>query len=70
MKTKYNISTEEMLIDKSQLLTMKVPEMTALVGGMRVPNANFGHTQHEVFTTNPGALTNDLFSNLLDFGAT
>jgi catalase-peroxidase len=59
-----------MLIDKAQLLTLTAPEMTVLVGGMRVLNTNFGDTQHGVFTKRPGALTNDYFVNLLDLGTT
>jgi catalase-peroxidase len=61
-------SSEEMLIDKAQLLTLTVPEMTVLVGGMRVLNANFGQSQHGVFTKRPETLTNDFFVNLLDMG--
>ena len=56
------------LLDKAQLLTITAPEMTALVGGMRVLGANFGNSQHGVFTNRPGALTNDFFVNLLDMG--
>ncbi len=67
-KTKYTISTEEMLIDKAQLLTLTAPEMTVLVGGMRVLNANWDHSQLGVFTDKPGVLTNDFFVNLLDMG--
>lgn len=63
-------SAEEMLIDKAQLLTLTAPEMTVLVGGMRVLNTNFGDTQHGVFTKRPGALTNDYFVNLLDLSTT
>jgi catalase-peroxidase len=69
-KTKYTVSAEEMLIDKSQLLTLTAPEMTTLVGGMRVLNTNFGQTNHGVFTKNTEALTNDFFVNLLDLGTT
>ncbi|MEA5427811.1 catalase/peroxidase HPI [Arcicella lustrica] len=69
-KTKYTISEEEMLVDKAQLLTLTVPEMTVLVGGMRVLDTNFDHSQHGVFTKNSGALTNDFFLNLLDLGTT
>ena len=65
-KTRYAVSAEEMLVDKAQLLTLTAPEMTVLVGGMRVLNANVGQTQHGVFTTKPEALTNDFFVNLLD----
>ena len=61
---------EEMLVDKAQLLTLTAPEMTVLIGGMRVLNTNFDHSQHGVFTGNPEALTNDFFVNLLDMGTT
>jgi catalase-peroxidase len=61
-------SPEEMLVDKAQLLTLTAPEMTVLVGGMRVLNANFGQSRHGVFTTRPGTLTNDFFVNLLHMG--
>jgi catalase-peroxidase len=67
-KTRYAVSTEELLIDKAQLLTLTAPEMTVLLGGMRVLNANFGQTRHGVFTKRPEALTNDFFVNLLDMG--
>jgi catalase-peroxidase len=63
---KYTISTEEMLIDKSQLLTLSAPEMTVLIGGMRVLNTNFDNSKHGVFTNRPEFLTNDFFVNLLD----
>jgi catalase-peroxidase len=65
-KAKYAVSAEEMLVDRAQLLTLSAPEMTVLVGGMRAMNANFAQAQHGVFTTRPGALTNDFFVNLLD----
>jgi len=65
-KTKYAVTAEEMLIDRAQLLTLTAPEMTVLVGGMRVLNANFGQSQHGVFTKRPEVLTNDFFVNLLD----
>ena len=68
LKGKYSVSAEELLVDKAQLLTLTAPEMTVLVGGLRVLNANVGQTQHGVFTTRPGALTNDFFANLLDMG--
>ena len=58
----------EMLLDKANLLDLSAPEMTVLVGGMRVLNTNFGHTAHGVFTTRPETLTNDFFINLLDMG--
>ena len=66
LKGKYSVSAEELLIDRAQLLTLTAPEMTVLVGGMRVLNANFGQSQHGVFTKQPGVLTNDFFVNLLD----
>ncbi|MFX0144113.1 MAG: catalase/peroxidase HPI [Candidatus Hodarchaeota archaeon] len=69
-KTLYAVSAEEMLIDKTQLLTLTAPEMTVLVGGLRVLNTNFGGTQHGVFTKRPQALTNDFFVNLLDMNTT
>jgi catalase-peroxidase len=59
---------EELLLDRSQLLTLTAPEMTVLVGGMRALNANFGQSKHGVFTNRPGTLTNDFFVNLLDMG--
>jgi len=59
---------EELLVDRSQLLTLTAPEMTVLVGGMRALNANFGQSKHGVFTSRPGTLTNDFFVNLLDMG--
>jgi catalase-peroxidase len=65
-KTKYTVSAEELLLDKAQLLTLTAPEMTVLVGGMRVLNANFEQTQHGVFTKQPEVLSNDFFVNLLD----
>lgn len=64
------VSAEEMLVDKAQLLTLTAPEMTVLVGGMRVLNANYDHSKHGVFTKKPETLTNDFFVNLLDFGTT
>jgi catalase-peroxidase len=65
-KADYAATAEEMLVDKAQLLTLTAPEMTVLVGGMRVLDANFGGSQHGVLTGRPGALTNDFFRNLLD----
>lgn len=65
-KAKYTISSEELLIDKAQLLTLSAPEMTVLIGGMRVLNTNYDGSKRGVFTTNPGALSNDYFVNLLD----
>ncbi len=70
LKTKYAVSAEELLVDRAQLLTLTPPEMTVLVGGMRVLNANFDQSQHGVFTNQPEALTNDFFVNLLDMGTT
>ena len=67
-KAKYSVSAEELLVDRAQLLTLTAPELTVLVGGMRVLNANFGGAPHGVFTKRPGALTNDFFVNLLDMG--
>ncbi len=69
-KTKYAVSAEELLVDQAQLLTLTAPEMTVLVGGMRVLNANFGQSQHGVFTRRPETLTNDFFVNLLDMSTT
>jgi catalase-peroxidase len=68
LKGQYTVSAEALLVDKAQLLTLTAPEMTVLVGGMRVLNANFGQSQHGVFTKRPEALTNDFFVNLLDMG--
>ena len=65
-QARYAVSAEEMLVDRAQLLTLTAPEMTVLVGGMRVLNTNFGGTRHGVFTRRPEALTNDFFVNLLD----
>jgi catalase-peroxidase len=69
-KTRYAVSAEELLVDKAQLLTLTAPEMTALVGGMRVLKTNFGGSQLGVFTKRPEALTNDFFVNLLDMSTT
>jgi catalase-peroxidase len=66
LKTEYSVSAEELLIDRAQLLTLTAPEMTVLVGGLRVLNANAGQSQHGVFTNQPETLTNDFFVNLLD----
>jgi catalase-peroxidase len=65
-KAKYSVSAEELLVDRAQLLTLTAPEMTVLIGGMRVLNTNFGQSQHGVFTERPETLTNDFFVNLLD----
>ena len=70
IKGKYAVSPEELLVDRAQLLTLTAPEMTVLVGGMRVLNANFGKSQHGVFTKWPETLTNDFFVNLLDMNTT
>ncbi len=69
-KSKHAASTEAMLVDKAQLLTLTAPEMTALVGGLRVLNTNFDNSAHGVFTKTPETLTNDFFVNLLDLGTT
>jgi catalase-peroxidase len=66
LKTNYSVTAENLLIDKAQLLTLTAPELTVLIGGMRVLNTNVGHTQHGVFTNKKGVLTNDFFVNLLD----
>ena len=70
LKTEYTVSAEELLVDKAQLLTLTAPEMTVLVGGMRVLNTNVGKAQHGVFTKQPETLTNDFFVNLLDMNTT
>ena len=67
-KARYEVSAEELLVDRAQLLTLTPPEMTALVGGLRVLGANFNQSPHGVFTERPGKLTNDFFVNLLDMG--
>jgi catalase-peroxidase len=67
-KGKYAGAAEHLLVDRAQLLTLTAPEMTVLIGGLRVLNANFGQSQHGVFTKRPEALTNDFFVNLLDMG--
>jgi catalase-peroxidase len=69
-KARYAVSAEELLVDKAQLLTLTAPEMTVLVGGLRVLNANFGKSRHGVFTKRPETLTNDFFVNLLDMSTT
>ncbi|POA63744.1 catalase/peroxidase HPI [Pseudomonas sp. GW531-T4] len=68
LKGHYRVPAEALLVDKAQLLTLTAPEMTALIGGLRVLDINVGHTPHGVFTLRPGALTNDFFVNLLDMG--
>ena len=70
LKAKYAVTAEELLVDRAQLLTLTAPEMTVLVGGMRVLKTNFGESQHGVFTKRPEALTNDFFVNLLDMSTT
>ena len=70
LKTQYSISAEELLVDRAQLLTLTAPEMTVLIGGMRVLNTNVGGSRHGVFTERPQTLTNDFFVNLLDMGTT
>ncbi|MDH3542495.1 MAG: catalase/peroxidase HPI [Desulfobulbaceae bacterium] len=70
LKAKYSVTAEELLVDRAQLLTLTAPEMTLLIGGMRVLNANFGQSQQGVFTKRPETLSNDFFVNLLDMGTT
>jgi catalase-peroxidase len=70
LKNKHKAAAEHLLIDKAQLLTLTAPEMTALVGGMRVLKTNFDLSSHGLFTKRPEALTNDFFINLLDLGTT
>jgi catalase-peroxidase len=70
IKKKYAVSAEELLVDRAQLLTLTAPEMTVLIGGMRVLNTNFDQSMHGVFTKRPETLTNDFFVNLLDMGTT
>ncbi len=70
LKAKFSVSAEELLVDRAQLLTLTAPEMTVLVGGLRVLNANFGQSRHGVFTKRPETLTNDFFVNLLDMSTT
>jgi len=68
LKAKYSVPAEEMLVDRAQLLTLTAPEMTVLLGGLRVLNTNYGKSPHGVFTKRPETLTNDFFVNLLDMG--
>jgi catalase-peroxidase len=68
LKAKFSVKAEELMIDRAQLLTLTAPEMTVLVGGLRVLNANFDQSAHGVFTDKPETLTNDFFKNLLDMG--
>ena len=70
MKSRYSVSAEKLLVDRAQLLTLTAPEMTVLVGGLRVLNTNYDSSNHGVFTDKPGSLTNDFFLNLLDMGTT
>lgn len=70
MRGDYGVKAENLLLDKAQLMTLTAPEMTVLVGGMRVLNTNFDGSAHGVFTDNPGSLTNDFFTNLLDMDTT
>ena len=66
----FAVPTEKMLVDRAQLLTLTAPEMTVLVGGLRVMDTNYGGRKHGVFTNTPGALTNDFFTTILDMGVT
>jgi len=68
LKGKFPVAAEQLLIDRAQLLTLTAPEMTVLIGGLRVLGANYGGSPHGVFTDRPGSLTNDFFVNLLDMG--
>ena len=70
LKTKFTVSTEELLVDKAQLLTLTAPEMTVLVGGMRALNANYDNSKHGIFSTDKDKLNNDFFVNLLAMGTT
>ncbi len=70
LKSKFSVSAEELLVDRAQLLTLTAPEMTVLIGGMRVLNTNLGQSRHGVFTKRPETLTNDFFVNLLDISTT
>jgi catalase-peroxidase len=69
-RARYAVAAEELLVDRAQLLTLTAPEMTVLIGGMRVLNTNVGQSKHGVFTKRPESLTNDFFVNLLDMGTT
>ncbi len=68
LKARFSVTAEELMIDRAQLLTLTAPEMTVLMGGMRVLNANFEQSAHGVFTNQPETLSNDFFKNLLDMG--
>ncbi|MBC7556092.1 MAG: catalase-peroxidase, partial [Chryseobacterium sp.] len=70
LKERYTVSAEELLLDKANLLTLTVPEMTVLIGGMRALNTNVDHSNNGIFTQNPESLTNDYFVNLLDMSTT
>ena len=70
LQVRFNVPTEELLIDRAQLLGLTAPQMAVLVGGLRVMGANHGGSKHGVFTDRPGQLTNDFFVNLLDMGTT
>jgi catalase-peroxidase len=70
LKTRFSVPAEALLVDRAQLLTLTAPEMTVLMGGMRVLNTNFGGSRHGVFTKRPEALTNDFFVTLLDMRTT
>ena len=70
LKETYEVTAEELLVDKAQLLSLTAPEMTVLIGGMRVLNTNYNGSQHGVFTKRPETLTNDFFVNLLDMDTT
>ncbi len=70
LRTEFSVPTEKMLVDRAQLLTLTAPEMTVLVGGLRVLGANYGGTDHGVFTDRPGTLSNDFFTNILDMTCT
>lgn len=70
LKVEFSVPTEKLLVDRAQLLTLSAPEMTVLVGGLRVLGANYAGTQHGVFTDKPGTLTNDFFVNILDMTCT
>ena len=70
VKGDYSLSAEEMLVDRANLMKLTAPEMTVLIGGMRVLNTNFDNSNHGIFTKKPGKLTNDFFVNLLDMNTT
>jgi catalase-peroxidase len=70
MKSGLNVAAEDLLVDRANLLTLSIPEMTALVGGLRVLGANYDGSKYGVFTENPGSLTNDFFTNVLDLATT